>query len=195
MNARPLIRALPMISLALLLTACATGPQVHTHTMPRVDFAAYETFGWPKEVGTDRGGYETSITQYFKEAARREMEALGYRYVDEDPDLLVNFFTRVEDKQEVYTRTSLAPTLATGYYGYRYGMYGTWPVYSTEIDTFQYQYGTANVDVVDAGEKRLIWEGRIEGQLSERSLTDPRASISEAVAEIFQRFPTRDPVE
>ena len=74
-------------------------------------------------------------------------------------------------------------------------MYGTWPVYSTEIDTFQYQYGTANVDVVDAGEKRLIWEGRIEGQLSERSLTDPRASISEAVAEIFQRFPTRDPVE
>lgn len=191
MQAPTLTRVLLICAIAVFMTACATGPSVYTHTMPQVDFDRYETFGWPEETGTDRGGYETSFTQYFKQAVRREMEALGYRYVDEDPDLLVNFFARVEDKEEVYTRTAPAPMLGTGYYGYRFGMYTAWPVYTTEVDTFQYTIGTANIDVVDAAEKRLIWEGRIEGRLTERSLTDPQASISDAVAEIFQRFPTR----
>lgn len=191
MQAPTLTRLLLICAIAAFMAACATGPSVYTHTMPSVDFDQYETFGWPEETGTDRGGYETSFTQYFKQAVRREMEALGFRYVDEDPDLLVNFFTRVEDKEEVYTRTSPAPMLATGYYGYRFGMYSAWPVYTTEVDTFQYTIGTANIDVVDAEERRLIWEGRIEGRLTERSLTDPQASISDAVAEIFQRFPTR----
>jgi len=182
-------RGTGIVLLVLLLSGCAATPNVKTHTMPNVDFSSYETFGWPDEVGTDRGGYETRFTQYFKDAARREMEALGFRYVAEDPDLLVNFFTRVEDKESVYTRTR--PAMATGYYGYRYGMYGVWPVYTTEVDTFQYKYGTANVDVVDAEQMRLIWEGRIEGRLTGQSLTDPQASISDALMKIFQRFPTR----
>ena len=184
-------RGLLTIALFALLAGCAVGPKVVTHTMPSVDFDRYETFGWPEQVGTDRGGYETSFTQYFKEAARREMTALGYRFVENDPDLLVNFYTHVEDKESVRTRTS--PTLATGYYGYRYGMYGAWPVYTTEVDTFQYKYGTANVDLVDAEQMRLIWEGRIEGRLNEDSLVDPRTSISDAVAQIFEKFPTRTP--
>jgi hypothetical protein len=182
-------RGLMIVALSVIMAGCATGPNVMTHTMPSVDFTNYETFGWPEEVGTDRGGYETSFTQYFKQAARREMTALGYRFVEDDPDLLVNFFTRIEDKERVYTRSS--PTLATGYYGYRYGMYGTWPVYTTEIDTFEYQLGTANIDVVDAAERRLIWEGRIEGRLTEGSLVNPQQSISDAVANIFAQFPTR----
>lgn len=191
MTATIAYRGMMIAGLAVLLAGCATGPNVVTHTMPSVDFDRYQTFGWPDQVGTDRGGYETSFTQYFKEAARREMTALGYRFVDEDPDLLVNFYTHVEDKESVRTRSS--PMLATGYYGYRYGMYGAWPVYTTEIDTFQYKYGTANVDLVDAEEMRLIWEGRIEGRLTEQSLIDPRNSISEAVAQIFEKFPTRAP--
>lgn len=189
MSGRSVYRALMLAALALMVTGCATRSNVTTHTMPNVDFSSYETFGWPDEVGTDRGGYETSFTQYFKDAARREMEALGYRYAERDPDLLVNFYTRVEDKERVYTRTQ--PALATGYYGYRYGLYGAWPVYTTEVDTFQYKYGTANVDLVDAEQMRLIWEGRIEGRLTDQSLIDPRASISDAVARIFEKFPTR----
>jgi len=189
MTSKNLLASLIVAAVVLLLGGCAATPNVHTHTMPSVDFTRYQTFGWPDEVGTDRGGYETSFTQYFKQAARREMEALGYRYVEENPDLLVNFYTHVEDKESVRTRTQ--PIMATGYYGYRYGMYGVWPVYTTEVDTFQYKYGTANIDLVDAEQMRLIWEGRIEGRLTEESLIDPRASISDALARIFERFPTR----
>lgn len=192
MNIHTMTRNALLTFLAILLTGCATGPQVTTHAMPRVDFTAYETFGWPEEVGTDRGGYESSITQYFKQAAKREMEALGYRYVEKDPELMVNFFANAEDKQDVYTRPSMNASLATGYYGYRYGMYSAWPVYTTEVDTFNYTVGTANIDLVDAEKMQLIWEGRIEGRLTEGTLSDPRAAIYEAVADIFSEFPTRD---
>ncbi|AKS43192.1 DUF4136 domain-containing protein [Wenzhouxiangella marina] len=189
MTRRPLHRLIPCL-LVLLLSACAAGPRFYTHAMPDVDFGAYRTFGWPEQLGTDRGGYETSVTQYFKVAARREMEALGYRYAEENPDLLVNFYTNIEDKERTYRRTTIAPTLATGYYGYRFGMYTVWPVYATEVEHFHYQVGTANIDVVDAAERRLIWEGRVEGRLTDRALNDPAGAISDAVADIFQRFPT-----
>lgn len=186
-----LVYQLLLLGLIILLPACASGPKISTHTMPGVAFSDYETFGWPEEVGTDRGGYETTITRYFKEAARREMESLGYTYTEDDPDLLVNFFTRVETREEIHTRPAMASSFASGYYGYRFGMYSAWPVYTTEIDTFQYNQGTANVDVVDASEMVLVWEGRAEGRLTENSLSEPRKSIAEAVSEIFQRFPTR----
>jgi hypothetical protein len=182
---------LSVFGLLALVAGCATGPKISTHTMPQVDFSDYETFGWPAELGTDRGGYETRITQYFKQAARREMESLGYVYSEDDPDLLVNFYTRVEAREGIRTRPAMVPTFSTGYYGYRFGMYSAWPVYATEIDTFQYTLGTANIDVVDASEMRLLWEGRAEGRLTADSLSNARSEISETVAEIFERFPTR----
>lgn len=184
------------LALTLLLAAlagCATGPRIYTHVMPEADFDGYRTFGWPEEVGTDRGGYETHITQYFKAAARREMEALGYRYTDEDPDLLVNFFTHVETREHTYTRTSVSPWMSAGYYSYRYHLYTAWPVYYTEVDTLHYQVGTANIDLIDARTHRMIWEGRAEGELTERALEDPETAIRNVVAKIFERFPTREP--
>lgn len=176
---------------AIIVAGCATGPRITTHTMPQADFADYETFGFPEQVGTDRGSYASAATQYFKAAARTEMEGLGYRYVEDDPDLLVNFFANAEEKQEVYTRMS--PTFSAGYYGYRYGMYTAWPMYTTEIDTFDYTVGTANIDLVDAERNQLIWEGRAEGRLTQKVMADPETAIYNVVAEIFARFPARSP--
>jgi len=173
--------------LLILAAGCASGPRVYTHSMPQANFGSYETFGWAEELGTDRSGYETAITQYFKSAVRREMEALGYRYAEQDPDLLVNFFANAERQTGVRTRQS--PTFGAGYYGYRYGLYGAWPVYATEVDTFDYTVGTANIDLVDAERRQLIWEGRAEGRLTERVLINPQQAIDDVVDEIFQRFP------
>lgn len=186
---RTLIAGSALAIITMIVTGCASGPTVTTHTMPRTDFTVYETFGFPDQVGTDRGGYESAITQFFKAASRSEMEGLGYRYVEDDPDLLVNFFANTEEKQDVYTRTS--PTFSAGYYGYRYGLYSAWPMYTTEVDTFNYTVGTANIDLVDAEENRLIWEGRAEGRLTQKVLDDPETAIYNVVAEIFLRFPTR----
>jgi hypothetical protein len=189
------IRTALVTLVAAVVAGCATvgDPSLRTDYDENVDFGAYETFGWAPELGTDRGGYSTMTTNYFKDAVRDEMEALGYRYAENDPDLLVNFYTSIRDRISTYTTPQPIATLGTGYYGYRYGLYTAWPYYAREVNTVHYQIGTANVDVVDAERRQLIWEGIAEGRLTEERLENPAEAIDEVVEDLFRQFPTRNP--
>jgi len=191
MNVNRILASAVSVLLAITLAGCATGPTVRTDFDDSADFGAYETFGWAPELGTDRGGYSTITTNYFKNSVRDEMEALGYRYTEVDPDLLVNFYTRIRERTTTYTTPRPVTTLGTGYYGYRYGLYTAWPLYAPEVETVHYQVGTANVDVVDADARQLIWEGVAEGRLTEEALENPAEAIENAVEDMFAEFPTR----
>lgn len=178
-----------LMAVALLAAGCATqrGPKIRVHSAPEVNFSAYSTFGFPEQTGTDRGGYSTLVTEYFKSAVREQMEQRGYRYVEENPELLVNFFANVRERTEVRSR----PYAAYGYYGYRYGLYGAWPFYDEALDTVTYPVGTANIDIVDAKEKQMIWEGVAEGRIREEDMNHPREAIASVVGQILARFPGR----
>ena len=197
MTGRTLARILMSSAFALVLAACATGPDVRTDYNPAVDFKQYETFGWVSELGTDRADYSTLTTNYFKDAVRGEMEQLGYSYTEQNPDLLVNFYASMRERTE--TRPTAHPygTFGYGYYGYRYGLYSPWPRYGFGFgphygyDTVRYTVGTANVDVIDADERQLIWEGVAEGRLTGEDLERPDQAIANAVNDIFDQFPTR----
>ena len=111
------------------------------------------------------------------------MEARGYRHVDSGAELLVNFNAQLADKVEVTPPP--VPAAAPGYYGYR--SYVTWRDYGVIVD--QYQEGTLNIDVVDAGRQRVIWEGVAIGRVSEKVRRDRAQAIDQAVTEIFKRYP------
>ncbi|MGH8130578.1 MAG: DUF4136 domain-containing protein [Steroidobacteraceae bacterium] len=174
---------------ALALAACATtsGPKVTIDYDRSADLASFQSYGFPAELGTDRAGYSTLITTYFKNAVDREMQKRGYTYDPKDPDLLVNFFANVRDVTDV--RAVPRFSLGYGYYGYRYGLYSAWPLYRDEVDTVHYQVGTANIDIVDAERMQLIWEGVAEGRITREDMKNPQVSIDAVVMELFQRFP------
>lgn len=179
-------------AVAVGITACAATserPDIRVNTAPDANFSAYSTFGFPAQTGTDRGGYSTLVTDYFKSAVRTQMEARGYHYVEGNPELLVNFFANVRERTEV--RSDPTFTSGFGYYGYRYGLYGTWPLYSPDVNTVRYRVGTANIDVVDAAKKQLIWEGVAEGRISEGDMDNPKPAIESVVTQLFTRFPGR----
>ena len=183
-------RLLVTLGALLVLAGCASsGPKINSDFDRNADFSAYQTFGFVDPLGTDKHGYSTLVTSHFKAAAREQMESLGYTYTENNPDLLVNFFSNTENRTDV--RTSPSMTASYGYYGYRSGLYMGFPVYGTDTDTIHYKVGTLNIDVVDAAEKRLIWEGVAEGKLSKEAMENPRAAIQSAVNQIFQRYPTR----
>jgi uncharacterized protein DUF4136 len=167
--------------LAALLAGCATtdAPNMRVDYDKNADFSVYRTFGFPKETGTDRGGYSTLVTSYFKHSVTTALEARGYKYSAEKPDLLVNFYMNTRDRSE--TRPS-----AGGYYGYRDGLYGGWPMYQ---ETVNYQVGTINLDIVDAEKKQLIWEGVSEGRVTEESLANPKVTVNAIVTELMRRYP------
>lgn len=172
---------------AMLIAGCAStsGPKTRIDYDKAVDFSVYRTYGFLKETGTDRGGYSTLITSYFKSSISTAMEARGYKYSEDHPDLLVNFFMNTRDLTET------APDLTmSGYYGYRAGMYSPWPRYPDER-TITYQVGTINVDIVDAEKKQLIWEGVSEGRVTEESLNNPKVTVNAVVTELMRRYPGR----
>jgi hypothetical protein len=183
-----MIRHLAWIA-AALLAACATSPRrdITIDYDRSANLGAFKTYGFPEEVGTDRAGYSTLITTYFKNAVNREMQRRGYTYEEKDPDLLVNFFANVRDVADV--RRDPRFSVGYGYYGYRYGLYGAWPFYHDDLDTVHYKVGTANIDIVDAERMQLIWEGVAEGRITREDMKNPQVPIDAVVTELFQRFP------
>lgn len=189
------MKRLILAAIVLIASGCASGPSYRTDYDSSVDFRSYQTFAFMEELGTDKAGYSTLVTQHFKNAISREMVALGYEFSDEDPDLLVNFAATSRERSEVRSRptATVGVGFGRGYYGYRTGLYGTFPLYGTEVDTVTYKTGTANIDVVDAKRKMLVWEGVAEGRLRDEVLQNPRPAIDSIVSDLFARFPTATP--
>jgi hypothetical protein len=175
----------------MALAGCATNrtPDIRVNAAPDANFSSYSTFGFPEQTGTDRGGYSTLVTSYFKAAVCEQMEQRGYHYVDENPDLLVNFYAKVHERTDV--RRDPTFSASYGYYGYRYGLYSAWPFYDDSIRTVTYPVGTANIDIVDARKKQMIWEGVAQGVVSDSDMDHPQESIARVVTQLFARYPGR----
>lgn len=129
MSARP-ARATWLAAAAVALVAgCATAPEVRTFAEPGVDLATYRTFAFFSPLGTDRSGYQTIVSQRLKAAARRELQARGLRFDEAAPQLLVNFNATLAQRVQVRSY----PAMGWGYYGYRWGFYGGWPMYYNDV--------------------------------------------------------------
>jgi len=186
--------ALALLGAALIAAGCASGPRVRTERDVTVDFSRYRTFAFADPLGTDRAGYQTMVSQYLKAATQRELEAHGLRLVEADPQLLVNFNGKLSEKFRTTTVPSSSITFGYGhggYYGYRTGIYTTWPLYPPETQVQSYTEGTLNIDVIDAGRKQMIWEGVAVGRVTDETMENLKPKIDEAVAAIFANYPIK----
>jgi Domain of unknown function (DUF4136) len=178
---------LSLLALALLLlSGCETGPQVRSVSEPGANLSSYRTYSFATQPGTNRGGNITPLTTFFETAIAREMNARGYVQVPSDGDLLVNFNARVTEKADIQSTPGVGPHYGYGYYGYRGGMYA-----GPEVQTVRYKVGTANIDVVDAKRKVVVWEGIGEQELTSDVMKNPQAAVDNAVAKMFAQFPGR----
>jgi hypothetical protein len=191
----PALGSLLAAAALLALGGCASGPDVRADFDPSTDFAQYKTFTFVQPLGTDRDGYQSIVSQRLKAATQREMEARGMRLETDHPQLLVNFNATLTEK----LRVSPAPSVmvgfgAGGYYGYRAGVYGAWPLYYDQTTATPYHEGTLNIDVVDAARKQLVWEGVVTDIVTREMLDNVQASIDAAVAAAFSKYPVAAPV-
>jgi hypothetical protein len=112
------------------------------------------------------------------------MEARGFQR-HENPDLLVNFHVQRQEKLQV------TDTGYTGYYGYRGGYYGWGAGINTSTYVDSYTEGTLNIDVVEAAEHKLLWEGIAVGRISERTQNNLQPTVDAVVKQVFERFPAQ----
>lgn len=183
--------ALGMIgALAVLLSACASGPRISSEADPEADFGSYRSFGFYAPLALEKEGYATPTTDRIKTAARAQMESRGYVFTTEQPDLWVNLNAYLQEKTDVST----IPTVDYNYYySYRARSYFAVPYWRDQTDVRQYTEGTLNVDLVDRARNRLVWEGIAVGRVSKSKPEERGARIDSAVADIFARFPYRAP--
>ncbi len=179
-----------MLFAGLVLSACASQPNIKSDYDPSVDFSKYKTFNFYKPMGIENPNYSSLLGQMFRDSITREMEQRGYTLA-ENPDLLMNVSARMEDKTRV---TTYNQPMYGGYYGYRSGFYDPWMGYGygTQTHVSQYTEGTINIDMVDASAKRMVWEGVAVGKVTgDKSNEEARVAINSGVTEMFANYPFR----
>ena len=171
---------------AIALAGCASGPDIRADYDKSADFGKYRTYGFVAQAGTDSGDFRSLSTQMLQNAAARQMEQRGYTRA-ENPDLVINFKGKLEEKVDV--ESTPAPYYGPGWgYGGWYGApYGGWG--GTEVTTRRYNVGTLVIDVVDREKRQVVFQGAISGVVTKEMQQNREASINRAVEGIFMQYP------
>ncbi len=167
--------------------------QVRSHVDPAAQFSTYRSYGFVAMPGTNIEGKTTALTIYFMKAIREEMDSRGYQYTEDSPDLWVNF--NAARRATADSATHVTPAYGySDYYGYRAGLYNLPYIgFGEQEETVSYAVGTANIDVVDARKKMLVWVSIAEGRLTEEMINVPDASIARIVSDMFAKYPAKAP--
>jgi hypothetical protein len=182
------LRQLVLLAGLSILAGCASSGKLRSDYDHDANFGAYKTYNFMAH--SDDAEYQSLFHQYMVEAITIEMEKRGYVKSD-DPDLLVNFNALIQDKTKVSTRPATPPPMYGGYYGYRGGFYDPWGGYGygTETQVSQYTEGTFNIDLVDARQKRLVWEAVGIGRITDSSYENMEQKVMEGVPRFFALYP------
>ncbi len=170
------IQLIPVL-LLLLLNSCSS-VNVYSDFDKGVDFSQYKTFAFQKK-GIDNVPISEMDKKRILQAIDTELSKKGMTK-SENPDLLINIFTKEREQVDVNLYNM----------GWGYGWRGGWNPYlwggqnmvNTSIE------GTLYIDLIDARKKELIWEGKGVGYLT-RNRSEKEARINEFVAKIIAQYP------
>lgn len=182
------LNQLKTISLILgvsLIAACATSPRIVVNSDPSAEWATYRTFGFFPQLGTDRGQVRSIISNQLIESTRREMEAAGFIFTENNPDLLIDFVISTQETLETRPGTSV------GFHHSR-GRYNTWNGWNYSMSTseiVQRTDGTLAVDIVDRTRNQLVWSGAASQRVTRKTQNNLNEVLDSAVIDIFLQFP------
>lgn len=172
-RSRPLcIAALGLIA---ALAGCASAPVTHVVTDPQADLRAYRTFSFYEQAGA----YSSVTGHRLEQATREQLQRLGYRYVQGNPDLRVNILLTVEPRQEIHSTPA-----SVGRFAYR-----GWVPYA--VETVHYREGTLAIDLVDVKRNSMVWRGIAGDRISRGDIRNSGATIDAVVRGLFAAFPRR----
>lgn len=175
------MKKLLILSVIVFAVASCSTIKVTSDYDKTAGFATYKTYMFTDEamnLPVDELNRKRLIT-----AVEKELSVKGFTKVESNPDVIIDLRIKAEQKQ-----TATATT--TGGYGYRYGWRGGYSSTSINYDT--YTDGTLFIDMIDAAQKQLVWEGRGTKTLNpDASPEKKEANINYAVTQIFTKYPPK----
>ncbi len=175
------ILALPV--LVLLFFSSCTSVRVLSDYDKEANFNGYKSYAFYK-TGIDKAHISDLDKKRILKAIDAEMSSRGMTK-SQNPDILISIFTKEREQVDVYNN----------YWGGRYGWgwspwywgpgyYGNGTTVSTRTQ------GSLYIDLIDAKNKELVWQGKGIGTLSStKNIAKKEERIREFVTEILQQYP------
>jgi hypothetical protein len=178
-------RALGTLALATAALAGCSTVKISTDYDKTADFSKYTTFSIrpPKEIKSNL------VQERIEDAITRQLTAKGLKLVTGSADLWVAYHVRLTSETQMDT-TSFGYGWGPGW-GY-WGAYGYGGMGTTTTTVREVPVGTLIVDLVDAGEKKLVWQGVASDTLDPRATADDKDyRVNNAAEKMFARFPPK----
>lgn len=165
-----------LVLFVLVFTSCSS-VRVATDYDREVNFNQYQTYAFFKP-GIDKAEISDLDKKRILRAIETEMQQKGFTKSD-NPDLLVSIFTKTKENINIYNNNFA--------YGYGWGWHPWyWGAgYNTVNRTTD---GTLYIDLIDAEEKELVWQGMGTAALA-RDVDRKQKRINEIVEEILEKYP------
>lgn len=179
---------LSILIAAVVLSACSPSVKVRSDTDPTTDLTQFQTYDFFSQMGVEGANYSSLLGQHFRAAISQQMNARGYSQA-EPSQLQINVSIGAQEKVRVNTYND--PYLHGGYYGHRgYGYYGSpWHYGGTQTTVTQYTEANVYIDLVDASEHKLVWQGVATFTLSDKMQEQLRETVFNTVEKIFTQYP------
>ena len=182
-------RLLGLLAATIVVAGCASTPSVRSDYDKSADFGRYRTFGFIDQPGGP-GDSKSLVMQTLEAAATREMVARGYTPATDNPDLLINFNGKLEDRTDVQSVPGPMYGPTWGYGGWYGAPYGGWGVAaSTQVTTRHYQVGTLVMDIVDRERRQVVFQAGIERTITKEMQQNRDKALNQAVTRLFSAYP------
>lgn len=170
------LKILPLLFI-FLLSSCSS-VRVYSDFDSRAEFSQYKTYAFHKK-GIDRVQISELDKKRILHAIDNELSKKGMSK-SENPDLLINFFTKEREQLDVNQFNM----------GWGYGWGWGWSPFLWGGNTYvsSSTQGTLYIDLIDAKKKELIWQGEGVGTITENR-REKENQINEFVAKILAQFP------
>lgn len=173
-----LLKITPVFLLfAVFLTSCSS-VQVASDYDREANFNSYETYAFFKP-GIDKAEISDLDKKRILRAIETEMAAKGFTKSD-DPDLLVSIFTKTNENINIYQNNMMGWGYGWGWHPWYWGS-----GYNTVNRTSE---GTLYLDLIDAENKELVWQGMGTAALASE-VNKKQERINEIVQKILEKYP------
>ena len=174
------------LTLTLFMVGGCVGPDVRIYYKSSAEFSAFRTFAFTGLTDRDQGGVldNSLLRKRIEEMVRQQMTAKGLRQVgvEEHPDLLVNLWGGVKQKERVestgpmmgpYAAPSAGPSAMPG---------------SGTFTTYNYEEGTLMIDLMTPPKNDVVWRGSIVGILSNAKEENVQM-VNKGIVKAFKDYP------
>jgi hypothetical protein len=173
-----------LFTLSLVFKGCTPVRVVSSNLKPGTTIKSYQTYNYMDISFKNEAFTELNSEgiQILKTAIDQQMQERGFTKT-QNPDLWLNIGIVIEDKVQTRQTNIRDAPLYIGQRNY------SWR--SKEVEVNRYKLGTVTLDLVDQQKNEQIWEGVVQGTISNKS-EKMKKRVNKGIDKLFNQLSTPD---